>query len=169
MAASHLKTRSGRWLLVGLLLFLLCCVSLSSPEMEAHAGKRYSFKRVEKCFMRRINKVRRNHGVAKLGWDKQLGYVARRHAKKMASDRSIYHDLGLARKVTRWNALGQNTGRGGSCRRLFRAFMNSSIHRSNILGPWRYMGVGVKKRNGNVYGQQVFESRENPGNIYRYP
>lgn len=87
----------------------------------------------------------------------------------MASDRSIYHDLRLGRKVTRWRALGQNVGRGGSCKRLFRVFMSSSVHRANILGAWRYIGVGVKSRNGNHYTQQIFESYKDPGNVYRYP
>ncbi len=167
MPVAYLRTRWRACVVAGLAM-LVCCAGLASP-LESRAGSRFAFKSNEKCFMRRINGVRENHGLRRLRWDKQLGYVARRHARKMASDRAIYHDLGLARKVTRWRSLGQNTGRGGGCKILFRAFMNSSVHRSNILGAWRYVGVGVKKRNGKVYAQQIFESHEDPGNIYHYP
>jgi uncharacterized protein YkwD len=119
--------------------------------------------------MHKINRARHRRGLGKLERDKQLGYVARRHARGMASNGSIYHDAGLGQKITHWRVLGQNSGRGGSCRRLFRAFMGSSVHRTNILYAWRFMGVGVKKRSGGLYVQQVFESYDDPGNIYHYP
>lgn len=169
MPRADMDLRSRSWIVVALsLLLAVVSVVVSPQEGRARSGG-FSFKGVEKCFMRRINNARDRSGLSDLNRDRQLGYVARRHARKIARDRSIYHDLKLGRRVTRWRALGQNTGRGGSCKGLFRAFMDSSVHRSNILGPWRYIGVGVKKRNGNVYAQQVFESHKDPGNIYHYP
>ena len=168
MPGAVVPTRYKPWIVVGLSL-ALCVASWSATPTTSEAGRRWTFKGVESCFMKRINNVRERDGLRRLNRDKQLGYVARRHARKMASDRAIYHDDGLGRKITRWQALGQNTGRGASCRRLFRAFMNSSVHRGNILGPWRYFGVGVKRRNGTVYAQQVFESQNDPGNVFHYP
>jgi hypothetical protein len=47
--------------------------------------------------------------------------------------------------------------------------MQSSTHRHNILGRYRFMGIGVGNRNGRLYVQQLFESRANPGNIYHFP
>ncbi|HEU4480273.1 MAG TPA: CAP domain-containing protein [Actinomycetota bacterium] len=126
------------------------------------------FTRKEKCFMSKINKKRARNGKRKLNRDPQLGYVARRHARTIASAGSVYHD-DIGSKVTRWRSLGQNTGAGNGCRVLMRAFWNSSSHRANILGRWRHMGVGVEKRNGTVYVQQVFESRRDPGNIWHRP
>jgi uncharacterized protein YkwD len=119
--------------------------------------------------MRKINKVRHRNGRHGLAWDKQLGYVARGHANDMAGQGSVWHDYYVGQKVTHWRDLGQNTGRGGKCRKIFRSFMRSSVHRSNILGPWRYLGVGTEWRNGHLYVQQLFESRRNPGNIYSAP
>ncbi|MGH2697747.1 MAG: CAP domain-containing protein [Actinomycetota bacterium] len=136
-------------------------------ESEPVSG--YSFTKAERCFLKKINALRERRGKRLLRWDKQLGYVARRHARGMASNRSIYHDGDLGRTVTRWRRLGQNVGRGSGCRRLMRAFKNSSGHRANLLGRWRHMGVGVKRRGGNVFVMHVFESRRNPGNVYRYP
>jgi uncharacterized protein YkwD len=144
----------------------------SSPNTvlgESEPVGRYSFTNAERCFLRKINGLRHRKGKNRLKWDKQLGYVARRHARGMASNRSIYHDGDLGRTVTRWRRLGQNVGRGSGCKRLMRAFRNSSGHRANLLGSWRHMGVGVKRRNGQLFVMHVFESRRDPGNIYRYP
>jgi uncharacterized protein YkwD len=119
--------------------------------------------------MRKINHARARHGLGRLSRDKQLGYVARRHARRMAERGYIFHDARLGAKVTRWRAIGQNVGRGGGCKRLFRAFMHSTKHRSNILGAWRFVGVGAKRRGGRVYVQHVFELYRNPGNVYHFP
>lgn len=132
-------------------------------------GSHYRFTRAEKCLMRKTNDARARHGRRRLRWDKQLGYVARRHAFAMARARSVWHDPGLGSEVTRWRALAQNTGRSTRCKRMFRSFMHSSAHRSNILRRWRYIGVGVDRARGRLYVQQVFESRRDPGNIYATP
>jgi uncharacterized protein YkwD len=87
----------------------------------------------------------------------------------MARTAGVSHDPRLTRKVTRWRSLGQNSGMGKRCRGLFRAFWRSSGHRSNILGRWRFVGVGVRRSNKRLYVQQIFEYRSNPGNIYGHP
>ena len=135
----------------------------------AGGGGGYSYKRAERCMMRKVNHARARRGHRKLDWDKQLAYVARRHANSMADRGYIFHDSNLGQEVTRWRSLGQNTGKGSRCRRLFRAFMRSSTHRHNILGHWRHMGVGTERRGGRLYIQHVFETYRNPGNIYSYP
>jgi uncharacterized protein YkwD len=118
--------------------------------------------------MRRINRFRSRHGLSKLSWDKHLGVVGRKHAMKLASADGVWHD-DIAAKVTRWRSLGQNTGKGPGCKKLTRAFLHSSGHRANYMGGWRHIGVGVKKSNGSMYVQQVFESRRDPGNIWNRP
>ena len=138
-------------------------------EDPALSSRGYSFKRSEACFMKRVNRARRARGYRALNWDKQVSYVARRHASSIASRRSVTHDYSLGEKVTRWRRLGQNTGRGSRCKSLFRSFIRSSKHRANIFGRWRHMGVGTARAGGRLYVQHVFESRRDPGNIYRYP
>lgn len=138
-------------------------------DAVSSGGSRWSFKSSERCLMRKINKARRARGKRALDWDKQLGYVARRHAGSMAGTRGVWHDGSLGQKITRWRRLGQNTGRGGACRSIFRSFMRSSGHRANILGRWKHVGVGTVWAGGDMYVQQVFESRRDPGNIYSYP
>jgi len=136
---------------------------------ESEPIGKYSFTKSERCFLRKINNMRHRNGKRRLDFDKQLGYVARRHARGMSKNGSIYHDGDLGSTVTRWRRLGQNVGMGGGCRSLFKAFKNSSAHRSNILGQWKYMGVGLDRRGGRMYVMHVFQSRRNPGNIYHYP
>ena len=165
---------------IALVLAASCVVLMTAPVVygqrkDVPSAERtmvdggWSFNRVEHCLMRKINSARARHGLRRLSADKQLAFVARKHARGMAATGSIYHDGDMSREITRWRRLGQNTGRAGGCRRAFRAFMRSSIHRSNILGRWRFMGVGVERRGGRVFVQQVFESRVDPGNVYHYP
>ena len=130
---------------------------------------RYRFKAPEKCLMKKINAARAARGMRRLEWDRQIGYVARRHANSLASNRGLWHDSRLGSKVTRWRRLAQNTGRGGRCPAIFKSFMASAPHRSNIFGRWRFQGVGTEWAGGRLYVQHVFEARRNPGNIYRWP
>ncbi len=161
--------------------FLLASIPVAANSMQIDAepdrsgdismagANRWDFNGSERCLMRKINGTRRSHGLRALGWDKQIGYVARRHSAAMAGSRAVWHDGALGQKITRWRRLGQNTGRGGKCRYIFRSFMRSSMHRANILGRWRHVGVGATWAGGDLYVQQVFESRLDPGNVYSYP
>jgi uncharacterized protein YkwD len=140
----------------------------SETSTLSSSGSDWQFKGKEECFMRRINRIRRQHGLRKLRWDRHLGVAGRKHAYKLAKAGTIWHD-DIGAKVTHWRSLGQNTGKGPGCRKLTRAFMHSSGHRANYLGHWRHVGVGVVKRNGAMYVQQVFERRRDPGNIWHKP
>lgn len=135
----------------------------------ARATGGYGFKAAEICFMRKINRVRQNNGLRALRWDKQMGYVARRHARQMATNNSVYHDGNMGSEITRWRRLAQNTGAGRNCKSLFRSFMRSPSHRTNILGTWRFMAVGIDYRGSKIFTQQIFENYENPGNVYHWP
>lgn len=165
---------AGRfWVGLAVALFLaISIVPAAAVELEKATktgGSNWKFSSVERCFMERINNRRAASGKNRLNWDKQLGFIARRHAQRNASARSIAHDYDMGDEITRWYRLGQNTGGGRTCKSLSRSFWNSSTHRSNILGSWRHIGVGVASSGGRIYVQQIFESRRDPGNIYSYP
>jgi uncharacterized protein YkwD len=151
-------------------LIAFTSVSIIAGGREAEAnGISYRFKRAERCLMRRINRVRARHGLRRFEDDRQLAYVARQHAVSMSGTGGVYHDPNISWKVTRWRRLGQNTGRGRSCRSLSNAFLHSSVHRQHILGHFRYLGIGTEKRGGRLYVQELFESKRDPGNVYHYP
>lgn len=177
MSCARARSARPTWLLVTAVLIAVFgsgVITLAhSGELRdidsARASGQFRIKRTEKCMMRKINDRRSRHGLRRLNWDAQLVHVARKHSTGMASSRSVYHDNYLGARVTHWRRLGQNSGAGGSCRSLLRNFMHSSTHRSNILGTWRHFGVGVERRDGKLYVQQIFESRLDPGNVYHYP
>ena len=167
-----LSTRPAFLKVCGTILIALLLATFDvagAPVSEAGRRERYSFKSVEKCMMRKINHRRKTHGLSKLSWDRQLGYVGRKHAKSMARNNGIRHDSNLGSEITRWRSLGQNVGVGRRCKGLFRAFWRSAPHRSNILGRWNYVGVGSERRRGRIWVHQVFENKRNPGNVYSYP
>jgi len=150
-------------------MMVVSSVWLATPvATQARRGDSY-FTQVEKCLMRKINGKRRAHGRAALQKDAQLGYVARVHARKMARYGSVWHDSSAGSRVTRWYRLGQNTGRGITCRRMVRSFMRSYSHRANILGSWRFIGAGVRSRGRYIYVHLLFESQRDPGNVWQYP
>lgn len=134
-----------------------------------HTGGGFTFNRKERCFMKKINESRAAHGLGPAEVDPQLGYVARLHAKEIARNQSVYHDDRFGERVTNWYRLGQNTGRGSTCRQLHRAYMDDPTHREIILGDWNFIGVGIATYNGRIYNQELFESARNPGNIYNTP
>ena len=169
---SHARARAVIKPIAAVLLgVVFVAFSQASSTFEARSRThKFRLKPAERCFMRKINSRRMRRGLARLHWDRQLAYVGRRHAKTLArAGGGVWHDSDLARRVTRWRSLGENTGRGRNCRSLFRALWRSSHHRANMLGRWSFMGVGIGRRRGHIYVQQIFENRSNPGNIYSYP
>ncbi len=175
MTASARGRVSWKFLFVGLLSCVMALTAVPAGVGQAARTQgdanspTYRFKRAERCLMRKINRVRASQGRHRLDADKQLGYVARRHAQTMANSGGVWHDTEVDQKVTRWRRLAQNTGRGRSCKSLSRSFMQSSSHRDNILGRYRFMGIGVQSNGRYLFVQELFESRRNPGNIYQYP
>jgi uncharacterized protein YkwD len=142
---------------------------LSSP---APAATCWDYRKAERTLARRINRARATRSIAKMTLDPQLSKVSRVHAGEMVDRDRLYHtDLSLlGRRVTRWIALGENIGRAGSTRRIFRAMMGSLTHRTNILnGVYRFVGVGTAKAGGNTWAVITFEARENPGTTLDMP
>ena len=141
----------------------------SHIDIARRGSRGWRFNYIEKCMMRKINNSRARYGLRHLRTDRQVGYIARRHAESMASSNSVYHDPNLGNEITHWRSLGQNSGAARGCKRLFHAFMRSAPHRANILGSWHFMALGVQWGNGRLYAQQVFENKRDPGNVYHYP
>ena len=137
--------------------------------MEPAASLGFSFKRSEKCVMRKINGIRRRHGLRELSRDPHIGYVSRLHATTMAGTRSVFHDDAFGTRVTNWERLGQNTGAGPGCRSIVRSFMQDPAHKEIILARWRHQGVGIQRSGGLLYVQHIFEAKADPGNVYNVP
>lgn len=148
-----------KYLTVGLAAILLIGL-LPAPSASAAC---YSPKRSEKKFKRLINLART--GVD-LRLDPELSKAAKVHTREMVRANSLHHTPSnvLRRRVTNWVELGENVGVGGGVVSLHDAFMNSPAHRDNILrSSYRYVGVGVIKRDGRMWVTVLFEAKSNPG------
>jgi hypothetical protein len=111
----------------------------------------------EGTLISRINSSRSSNGLAPLEtyWD--LTDDARAHSAAMMDRGEIYHSTSLGSVTGVWHALGENVGVGVDLNALHDAFMSSSSHRSNILGDYNYIGVGVKTDEaGNSWVTVIF-------------
>ena len=97
----------------------------------------------EESFVAKINAERSARGLAPLQvyWD--LVDDARAHSQRMMDAGDLHHNPNLGSVASGWRGLGENVGVGGSVAALHQAFMNSTVHRNNILGDFNYVGVGV--------------------------
>jgi uncharacterized protein YkwD len=103
------------------------------------------------------NQARVAAGLAPLTWSGCLADVAARHAMEMATAGRIYHGDGVNRDLACGlgsHQTGENVGVtsvGVDDQRIFDAFMKSSGHRANILGPYRYIGTAWTLGPGGGY------------------
>ncbi|HJR44772.1 MAG TPA: CAP domain-containing protein [Actinomycetota bacterium] len=124
----------------------------------------YSNSRSEKRFARLINRARTSQ--PNLTLDPELSKAAKVHTGEMVRSNTLHHTSSdaLRRRVTNWTTLGENVGVGSAVGSLHDAFMNSTAHRANILrNEYRYVGVGVTKKDGRMWVTVIFEARSNPG------
>lgn len=132
----------------------------------------WRFKDTERGFARKINAARALESVSKLSLDRQLSKAARVHTWAMARQERLYHTPSdtLRRRITNWTILGENVGVGGDVESLHKAFMDSPAHRDNILYPtFRYVGVGVLKRDGRMWVTVIFAAVADPGTTLPMP
>jgi hypothetical protein len=73
-----------------------------------------------------------------------IGRFAQQRADEMARSGRLAHTVGLGGKISGWQRLGENVGRGPTLQEIQTAFMASPSHRENILDPgFTQIGVGV--------------------------
>lgn len=126
--------------------------ALAAAAPAAHASTE------ESQFTSLANQERAKRGLRSYTVASDLVAVARRHAQRMASKGSIWHNPNLGSEVTNWQAVGENVGMGGSASSIHQAFMNSAPHRANILdGDFTQVGMGTAyDSKGVLYVTQVF-------------
>jgi uncharacterized protein YkwD len=112
--------------------------------------------------MRRVNRVRANHGVPKLKFGGCLTrQVARPWARHMARTQDMVHqDIGVVfDRCHGFNAAGENIAAGyPNVASVMRGWLNSSGHRANILSAdFTRIGIGVARASdGTRYWVQDF-------------
>jgi uncharacterized protein YkwD len=99
--------------------------------------------------IKKINNVRKNHGLRPVRRAPSLARSARRYARVMMS-RDFFGHGSRIRAPRRFRRLGEaiamRRGYRGSPRRTVRQWMGSPGHRALVLSPsFRFMGAGVAK------------------------
>ncbi len=159
--------------LVGSAAAILLAGILPSPMVSAGGDNAcYKFSRAERAFRNKTNAARQDNGLGSLHLDPELSRAAKVHTKEMIADNTLYHttDAQFRRRVTNWNVIGENVGVGGGVTSLHSAFMNSPDHRSNILySTFRHVGIGVIKKDGQMWVSVQFEAQNNPGTTLSMP
>ncbi|HZI39303.1 MAG TPA: CAP domain-containing protein [Acidimicrobiia bacterium] len=90
------------------------------------------------------NADRMAQGLRALSTADDLQRVAQSKADEMARTKRLAHSTGLGTKVSGWQRLGENVGRGPTLQEIETAFMASPSHRQNILDAgFTQLGVGV--------------------------
>lgn len=110
----------------------------------------------ESQFASKINSLRSGSGLAGLSRDGGLDARARSWAEGMANNGGLSHS-NLGSLLPPWSAAGENVGMGGSVDAVFGALVGSSGHKSNMLGDYTHLGVGVwVDAGGIVWTAHVF-------------
>ncbi|MDQ3941178.1 MAG: CAP domain-containing protein [Actinomycetota bacterium] len=158
---------------VGLLVSLLPShVTAAEKRWAPPTGGCWTVKPEERGFAERINVARRIAGRSTLRLDDQLSRSARKHTWEMVRANSLHHtpSTTLRRRVTNWVVLGENVGVGSEVDTLHRAFMDSPLHRDNVLySTFRHVGVGTVRRDGRLWVTVLFEAETNPGTTLMMP
>ena len=113
-----------------------------------------------------MNAARASAGRSPFRLDPEISKVSKVHTREMVKASSLFHTSSsvLSKRVTNWVLLGENVGMGGTVSSLHSAFMDSPVHKANILlSSFRHVGVGVMKDGGRMWVTVTFEAKSDPG------
>ncbi|MEX1046129.1 MAG: CAP domain-containing protein [Actinomycetota bacterium] len=94
------------------------------------------------------NGARKDRGLKPLNRSRKLSRLARENARSNSESETLVHS---------GSGKAENAGYGPSVRAVYKAFMNSGVHRKNILnGSFRRAGVGVISEDGYKWVTLIF-------------
>jgi uncharacterized protein YkwD len=145
-------------------------VAAAPQDATPAAGRLIAAARLEDQVAKRVNLVRRRHGLRPLRESRGLAAAARRHSRDMGMKGYFEHDSAsgtafwrriernyASRGFGRWEVgenIAWNTARANAAA-VVRQWMGSPTHRANILSrSWRELGLGAYRvrRAGGAYG-----------------
>jgi uncharacterized protein YkwD len=112
-----------------------------------------------------VNQERQKAGLPKLQWDSHLAESARLHTQKLVEHQVLSHQfsgeppLGERAGATglRFNSVAENVGMAPTIDEIHNGFMDSPLHRANILSPkYNSVGFGIMLSQGELYVTQNF-------------
>jgi uncharacterized protein YkwD len=122
-------------------------------------------KSINEDVVKYTNQFRQSKGLAVLTESEDLNAIAQVHSENMAKGRIGFGHEGFnkryalaKKKISNFRAFAENVAYGPSSgKEAVAMWKNSSGHRQNMLGRFRYIGIGsAKDRQGRIYYTQVF-------------
>jgi uncharacterized protein YkwD len=111
------------------------------------------------------NQFRKSKGLSPLEMRDELNAIAQQHSADMASGRVAFGHGGFAQRNAKANSaiqslrgFAENVAYGAtSATEVVTMWKNSAGHRRNMMGNYRYIGIGVATdKQGQIYYTEVF-------------
>jgi len=112
------------------------------------------------------NQYRKSKGLKAVEMRDDLNAIAAKHSEDMASGRCNFGHDGYDLRVSKIKKtikpcdgyVGENVAFGASNgKEAVDVWKNSSAHRKNMLGDYKYIGIGTaRNKNGVIYYTQIF-------------
>lgn len=111
------------------------------------------------------NQFRKAKGLKALEMRSDLNEIAHRHSGDMASGRRSFghggynqRELRVKKIIQPFNGMAENVAYGAANgKEAFNIWKNSSSHRRNMLGDFKYTGIGTARdKRGVLYYTQIF-------------
>jgi uncharacterized protein YkwD len=136
------------------LLLLAGIVSFTSADKDE----------LVKAVWKETNEFRKSKNLDKLDMRDDLNLVAQKHSEDMASGRRAFGHGGFdqrqvaVNKIIHYAAIAENVAYGATtAKEVVDMWKNSPGHRENMMGNYRYIGIGVaRSQNGILYYTQIF-------------
>jgi len=144
-----------------LTVFIFLIISLLSFTPE-----RSLTDRLTEDVLKYTNQFRKSKGLKAVEIREDLNAIARKHSDDMASGRCSFGHGGYDLRVSKIKktikpcdgSIGENVAFGASNgKEAVDVWKNSSAHRKNMLGDYKYIGIGTaRNKNGVIYYTQIF-------------
>lgn len=150
-----LKTNYSRFVFIFLVISSL-----------AFTPGRSSTDKLTEDVLKYTNQFRKSKGLKAVEMREDLNAIARKHSDDMAGGRCSFGHDGYDLRVSKIKKtikpcegyIGENVAFGASNgKEAVDVWKNSSAHRKNMLGDYKYIGIGTaRNRQGVIYYTQIF-------------
>ena len=122
--------------------------------------------RLTEDVLKYTNQFRKSKGLKAVEMREDLNAIAHKHSEDMAGGRCSFGHDGYDLRVSKIKktikpcegSIGENVAFGaGNGKEAVEVWKNSSAHRKNMLGDYKYIGIGTaRNKNGVIYYTQIF-------------
>ncbi len=117
-----------------------------------------------KDVLKQTNKFRKSEGLEELEMKDKFNDIAKKHSEDMASGRRSFGHAGFNQrsnevgKIYKYSSISENVAYGANdAKEAVDMWKNSPGHRANMLGNYKYIGIGIAKNSqGILYYTQIF-------------